>query len=353
MGIETIDVGKSGVAAVVGPATGKVFLLRADMDALPITEDSGVDFPSENGYMHACGHDLHTTMLLGAARLLKHHENELKGRVKLLFQPAEELLTGAKVMVDAGVLENPHVDAAMMIHVLSGNHVENGKFIFLDAGPTHASHDRFEITVTGKGSHGASPELGVDPLLVMSYIHIALGELNSREVPAGEVMIATVGQIKGGLAANVIPQSAYMQGTIRTYKKEMNDLAKRRIKEIAESIGKAYRAEVVVDYNSSCPVQVNDEKLNDAVKKYAEDLFGEEDIETPATTGIGKTTGSEDFSYYSSAVPGIVVRLVANNPSGDRYPMHHPKVVFDDSVLYKGTALLADSAVRWLDDNTI
>ncbi|MDD6188361.1 MAG: amidohydrolase, partial [Clostridiales bacterium] len=183
MGIQPVDCGKAGVTALVGgKKQGKVFLLRADMDALPVREEADVPFASQNGKMHACGHDLHTAMLLGAARLLKVHEDEIEGTVKLMFQPAEELLEGAKDMVEAGVLENPHVDAALMIHVMAGMPFEPGTVIVSGPGVSAPAADYFEIRVKGKGCHGSMPHMGIDPLTAAAHMIIALQEIHAREL---------------------------------------------------------------------------------------------------------------------------------------------------------------------------
>ena len=216
-----------GVVATCGSGEiEKTFLLRADMDALPIKEASGEIFSSINGNMHACGHDFHTTMLLGCAKLLKKYEDQIKGTVKLMFQPAEELAIGAKGMIEAGVLKNPDVDAAMMIHVFLGL-PNDGKFVVLADGPASANIDVFRINVKGVGGHGARPHETVDPINVCAHIHLALQILNAREVEASETFILTIGEMKCGDTFNVIPDCGYMRGTIRSYGKETRTFIKK------------------------------------------------------------------------------------------------------------------------------
>ena len=187
MGYEPQDCGKAGVVALAGgKKPGKVFLLRADMDALPMAEESGEEFASDNGYMHACGHDLHTTMLLGAARILKEYEEEIEGTVKLMFQPAEEIFEGADDMIQAGVLENPKVDAAMMMHVTAGMPFPAGTPLIMSPGVSASACDFFEIKIQGKGCHGSTPHNGVDALTAASHILLALQEIHARELPSGE-----------------------------------------------------------------------------------------------------------------------------------------------------------------------
>ncbi|MGN1201751.1 MAG: M20 family metallopeptidase, partial [Eubacterium sp.] len=196
MGIEPIDCGRAGIVALVGgKKKGKVFLLRADMDALPIEEKSDVEFASQNGNMHACGHDMHTSMLLGAARLLKAHEDEIEGTVKLMFQPAEEIFEGSNDMIESGLLENPKVDAALMIHVMAGIPFEPGTVIVSAPGVSAPAADYFEITVQGKGCHGSMPNTGVDSITAAAHIIINLQEIHARELALNERAVLTVGTI--------------------------------------------------------------------------------------------------------------------------------------------------------------
>jgi hippurate hydrolase len=352
IGYEVQEVGSSGLVVVAGgEKPGKTFMLRADMDALPLEEQVDLPFKSETNYMHACGHDLHTSMLLGAARLLKAHEKELEGRVKLMFQPAEETLTGAKEMIDAGILENPKVDAGMMIHVMAGFDMPTGMVIYLTDGPATASSDWFDIEVKGKGGHGAMPHLSVDPLPAVSHIHLAIGELNSREVDPDKFLVATVGTIQGGSTGNVIPDNALMTGTIRTFDNEVREYAKKRIKEIAEGIAASFRCSASVRYYRECPALVNDKEVRDTVVKSTQELLGNERVvDASALIGGGRMGGSEDFAYVSEQLPVTMIAVSANDPelNKDLYPMHHPKVVFDEKALPVGAAVYANAALHWL-----
>ena len=218
IGYEPVECGKCGLVVLAGSKNSdKTFLIRADMDALPILEQADVKFKSENsGKMHACGHDMHTAMLLGAARLLKRHENELKGTIKLMFQPAEETLEGCKDMVDANVLNNPTVDAALMLHVTLGMPLQTGSAIICDGGISAPAADYFEIKIQGKGCHGAMPELGVDPITIASHIVIALQELHARELAMADDAVLTIGTMQAGDANNIIPDTAVLRGTRST-----------------------------------------------------------------------------------------------------------------------------------------
>ena len=352
MGIEVTDYGQSALSALIGdPSKGKVILLRADMDALPIKEETDETFASTNGFMHACGHDIHTTMLLGAAKILKAHESELKGAVKLMFQPGEETLQGAKYMVEKGVLENPKVDAAMMIHVATGVPLPSGYFIVPGAGASSSASDTFEIVVNGKGGHGAMPENAVDPLNIISHIHLSLQTILSREIPAAESAVVTVGVMQGGTTFNVIPDTASMKGTVRTFSEKTRTFIEGRIGEIASGTATLFRATAKTEYIKGCPSVVNDEALVNQMYQTISSHFGESFI-IPMASAMpgGKIMGSEDFSFVTQKVPSIMISLsMGNSEEGYAYPMHHPKTKFDQKDIYRGTAIYAQFALDWLN----
>ena len=264
MGYEPEECGKAGLVALAGgKKKGKVFLVRADMDALPFREEADVDFCAQNGNMHACGHDLHTAMLLGAARLLKECEDEIEGTVKLMFQPAEEIFEGSQDMIASGLLKNPDVDAALMIHVMAGMPIAPGTAIVSSTGVSAPAADYFEITVHGKGCHGSMPNTGVDPLTAAAHILIALQEIPARELAMSDRAVLTIGTINGGTAANAIPDTVVMGGSIRTFEEETRSLIKNRMQEIARGIAKSFRAEAEISFGSGCPTLVNDKDLAD------------------------------------------------------------------------------------------
>ena len=360
MGYEPAMCGKSGIIALAGKKkSGKVFLIRGDMDALPIKEESDVDFASDNGKMHACGHDMHTTMMLGAARLLKAHEDEIEGTVKLMFQPAEEIFEGSDDMIKAGVLTNPDVDAAMMIHVMAGLPIPAGTVISCDGGVSAPAADYFYIDIQGKGCHGSMPNNGVDPITVASHIIIGLSEIQSRELGLSDEAVITIGTINAGNAANVIPDTAHMRGTIRTYDEDTRSYIKQRISDIADSIAKAYRATATVTYGSGCPCLLNNPDLALCTAGYLKELLGPSKAFTAsalnALSGSGKaskSTGSEDFAYVTQQVPSIMFALAAGTPQdGYCYPQHHPKVKFNEDILSEGSAVYAYTAMRWLEEH--
>lgn len=356
MGYEPKEICHSGIVATIGEKKpGKIFLLRADMDALPITEETDLIFKSNTGNMHACGHDLHTSMLLGAAQLLKRHEDEIEGQVKLMFQPAEETVSGAKNMIEAGVLENPKVDAAMMIHVFTGLPIPSGTVAIPPSGAISAAADLFAVNVQGKGGHGAMPQMSIDPLNVIAHIHIALQAINAREISPNDIAALTVGQIHGGNAANVIPDTAFLHGTIRTYSKETREYIKRRVEEISMGVAATFRATAAVEYFNGCPSVINSEELVDQVTEYAKNLLGTEQVVNLTDFNGGafaRIPASEDFGFVSELAPSIMVALSAGSPQeGYPYPQHHPKAIFNEDSLFVGAALYANTAMEWLKNN--
>lgn len=360
MGYEPKECGKAGLVALAGgKKPGKVFLIRGDMDALPIKEEADVEFSSENGNMHACGHDMHTAMMLGAARLLKAHEDEIEGTIKLMFQPAEEIFEGSHDMIEAGLLENPKVDAALMIHVMADMPFPAGTVIVSAPGVSAPAADYFEIKVQGKGCHGSMPNNGVDPLNAAAHILIGLQEIHARELAMSEHAVLTIGTMHAGTAANAIPDMAVMGGSIRTYDEETRTFMKQRMIEIAEGTAKAFRAEAEVTFGSGCPTLVNDKDLSKCAQQYVKELLGSHQAFSVAelnamsgSQGASKSAGSEDFAYVSQEVPSIMLALAAGQPEkGYRYPQHHPMVKFDEAALTDGAAVYAYTAMRWLEEH--
>ena len=350
MGLKPQACGKAGlVVCLGGKKEGKTILLRADMDALPVTEEADVEFASEKpGFMHGCGHDMHATMLLGAAKLLKDHEQELEGTVKLMFQPAEEIFQGAQDMIDAGVLENPKVDAAMMIHVSAGMSIPSGMLLIPEGGVTMASCEQYHIRVQGKGGHGSTPHMTVDPLTAAAHIHLALQEINSRELDPNQYGVFTTGRFQAGQTSNVIPDCAEMWGTIRTVDPTgaVGNQIKQRMEEITKGVATAMRCTADVEFFDHCPCMLVDDSLSRKIGGFMEELMGQGARKMHMQGG-----GSEDFSFVSHHVPTMSMFLTAGNTAeGFCYAQHHPKVKFDDAVLWRGSAAYAWAALRYLQD---
>ena len=345
-GLEPKDCGY-GVTATLGKG-GKVLLLRADMDALPMPEESGEEFACPTGKeSQTFGHDFHAAMLLTAAKMLKEKEDTLEGTIKFMFQPAEETFEGSKNMIENGILENPPVDAALAYHVSPGK-MPIGLFMYNDKDTMMYSVDGFKITIHGKGSHGAYPHVGVDPINIGVHIHLALQELIARESNPTHSCVLTIGQFAGGTAANIIPETAVLQGTIRTNKPEARELLVRRMKEVAEKTAAVYNGTVDIEMISEVPPLICNPKLTDEVVGYMQELG------IPGLTpypGIS-ASASEDFAVIAEKVPSTFMYLSAGYlDERGQYPAHHPKAQFNEDVCPIGAACLAHCASQWLKNN--
>ena len=350
-GYEPEEICESGIVAVLrgdqAPSDSKTILLRADMDALAIKEEAPVDFASQNGFMHACGHDMHVTMLLGAAKLLKAHERELKGNVKFVFQPDEEGFTGAKTMLAAGVLENPKVDAGMALHVNSGT--PSGMFL-CGQGVCMAGCTLFRIKVKGTGCHGAMPETGVDPINIAAHIYLSLQEIVAREITPTSPVALTIGKFDGGKAPNIIPEEVVMEGTIRTMDRDLSAKIYKRIEEISTQTATLFRGSAEVTEMASAPPLLNDKELVKEMAGYIKE------ITDPAKVFIFEQggMGSEDFASYTYEIPCSYLLLGAGTPQENPLfgkPMHNDHVVFNEDIMHLGSAALATCATEWLANN--
>lgn len=345
-GYEPKQIIDSGVVATIGNGEGPCILLRADMDALPMIEESGVDFCSKNqGAAHTCGHDLHSAMLLGAAKMLKENEEKINGTVKLMFQPGEETFQGAKAMIDAGILENPHVDRALSFHVGAGN-LPVGICAYNDKGAAMFSSTGFRIHITGKGSHGATPHESIDSINIGVHIYLALQELIARETNPSTPSLLTIGQLSGGSASNIIPETTIMQGTMRTVSKETDEYLKNRIVEVAKGVAATYRGKAHVSWLPSVPPLIGDHKFTREVLGYMKEL------NIPGFMPVGDTTASasEDFAIVLSKVPGTYMFLSAGFTDRESYTAHNPRVLFNEDVLPEGAAFFAHCATRYLEN---
>ena len=337
-----------GVTATVG--SGKpVILLRADMDALPMPEESGLDFACPTGTeAHCCGHDLHATMLLGAAKMLKENEAELKGTVKLMFQTGEECFAGSRNMIEHGILENPKPDVALAYHVGAGK-MPLGLFMYNDSGKaTMFSVDGFKIRVHGRGAHGAYPHAAIDPINIGVHIYLALQELIARESNPNHACVLTVGQFLAGSAPNIIPEEVTLTGTIRTNDNEARDLLVRRLTEVAEGVAKTYGGNVEVEYSYGVPTLVCEPELTREMVGYMKEL------PVPGLTPLNGITASasEDFALVAEHMPSTFMYLSAGflDERGTA-SAHNPKVQFNEDVLPFGSAALAHCATQWLKNH--
>ena len=332
----------SCITATIGKG-GKCILLRGDMDGLPVAEESGLDFASTNGKSHACGHDFHAASLLGAAKILKDHEAELPGTVKFIFQSGEEVFKGAAAAIKNGLMENPKVDAAFGTHVFAASPCDvicYGKYAC-------ASVYGFKIRVQGKGTHGSSPESGVDPLTVGANILLALQELISREISACDEAALTIGHFEGGSAANVIPDSAILEGTLRTFKPEIKAFIMQRITEIAESIAKAYRASVTIEELSNVPSVICDDGMTDMMLNAIAEL----DNGMTLVPGL-HLMGSEDFAFYAEQVPSVMCFMGAGVEDKSKWVgQHNPRIVFNEDILVNEVAIYVQMAIDFLEKN--
>ena len=346
--------GKAGVIADIGGANTKnCILLRADMDGLPIREESGEKFASKTGNMHACGHDVHTAMLLGAARLLKDREKRLKGNVRLLFQPAEEILEGAKDVIQHGALGNPTPKAAVMLHVMTNTALPTGTAIISSPGVSAPAADFFTITLKGKGCHGSTPWEGNNPLQGAAQLILALHALTAQEIPISQSAVLSLGCVHGGDAGNVIPQTVTMKGTARVFDEGERERLKKRMAELVKSLAKAHRLKGKVECTSGCPTLLNNEELSAFSASRLKALlskskaFTVQELSQDAATK--RSGGSEDFAYISHEIPSIMIAVAAGETAkGYAYPLHHPKARFDEDALCVGAAIYAHLAEEWL-----
>ncbi|HXM58090.1 MAG TPA: M20 family metallopeptidase [Candidatus Dormibacteraeota bacterium] len=337
-------VGGTGVVGLIeGTRPGRTVLLRADMDALPIQEESTADYASTNPcVMHACGHDAHTAILLGATRMLLDRRDELNGSVKLMFQPAEEGGAGALRMIEDGLLDDPRVDAAFMLHVSHG--LLAGR-VATAAGPVLAGANSFTITIDGRGGHASRPHTTVDPVLTAAHVVTALQTLVSRETPPDQPAVVTLGSLVAGTAPNIIPDRALIKGTIRAYDPELMQRLERRLAETASGVARALRAEASVEYHMHYPPTVNDGAMAELLAGAARAALGPDAVEEAQPV-----MAAEDFSFVLQRVPGAMLSLGVRAAGWDEpRPVHTARFDLDESALPVGAACMASAAIAFLD----
>jgi amidohydrolase len=342
----TRGVAKTGVVGILeGVRKSPVLLLRFDMDALPIVEGTGVDYASQNpGVMHACGHDSHVAIGLSVAKLLSEKRDSLQGTLKFVFQPAEEGGGGAEKMVEGGVLEDPKPDYSMGVHVW--NDMPVGWYGLTD-GPAMAGAEIFDVKITGKGAHAASPHQGIDPVVAAAQIITALQTITSRNVAPLESAVVSVCQVQSGTAFNIIPQEAVLSGTIRTFKQAVFSRVKERFESIVNDIAHAFECEAEINIQRITYPVINDEDLVRLMTNVVNDVDKEGRVDHNL-----QTMGSEDFSFMMHDIPGCFLMVGSANPEkGLNYGHHHPKFNIDETCLPYAVGILAQGAVEILEKN--
>lgn len=341
------DKDSSFIAEIKGGQPGKTIALRADMDGLPILEETGVDYASQHtGCMHACGHDTHTSMLLGAAKILKAHEKELHGTVRLLFQTAEELAKGAPVLVENGAMDG--VDAVFGTHIgtIIDKSIPAGTFI-ITPGSTMASFDRFILHIKGLGCHGSTPEKGVDPVNIAAHVVLAIQAIQSREFNACVPVVITIGSIHGGAQYNIIPGEVTIEGTTRTLDESVRQKVAKRIGEIAAATASAFGGTAELEMDWGAPPVVNDPAMAAFAADAAKEVVGAEHVITEVEH---PNMGGEDFAYYLEKAPGAFMFLSSANPAlHTDVPHHNCKFNVDESVLWEGSAVFVAIAEKYLN----
>ncbi|HEY4543259.1 MAG TPA: amidohydrolase [Tissierellaceae bacterium] len=342
--VET-GVANTGVVGLLrGKEEGKTILLRADMDALPITEKTGLEFSSKNdGKMHACGHDVHTSILLGVAKVLTEMKDEIKGNIKFVFQPAEEMnpTGGARYMIEEGVLENPKVDAAFALHVWG----EKVGTVAVRRGTMMAQSDRLFITVKGKASHASQPHNGDDAILAAAQILVALQSIISRNVDPMESAVITVGTIKGGTRYNVLCDEVVLEGTVRTFNEKVAEMMPGKIKNLAENIAEAMGCSAEVEYVKGYSMTSNNEELADIAIESFKDILGEENVIIPEHPA----SGSEDFSEFTKSVPSVFYWLgLESDKNIGKTTLHNPNLVVDEDCIPVGIKSMSKLALDYL-----
>ena len=340
------EIAKTGIVATIASnSPGKVLAIRADMDALPIQEANEVSYRSQHdGKMHACGHDGHTAIALGTAYYLAHHRDDWQGTVKIIFQPAEEGPGGAKPMIEAGVLNNPDVDAIIGLHLW--NNLPLGT-VGVRAGALMAAVECFRLTVLGKGGHGAMPDQTVDSIVVASQIVNALQTIVSRNVKPLDAAVVSVGELHAGTALNVIADTARMSGTIRYFNPELESLIRSRLEAIVSNVCQMHGAKYDLDHWQLYPPTINDSAIAEVVRSVALEV-----VETPiGVVPECQTMGGEDMSFFLNEVPGCYFFLGSANPDkGLAYPHHHPRFDFDETALAMGVEMFVRCVEKFLNE---
>ena len=345
-GIEYTEFAKTGVCGIINgtkESNNKVIALRADIDGLPIQDKKTCEYSSKvKGKMHACGHDGHTTILLGAAKILNKHKDEFSGIVKLIFEPAEETTGGAKVMIKEGVLENPKVDVMCGLHVEET--IDCGS-IMVRKGTVNAASNPFNITIKGAGGHGAYPDTAIDPIVIAGHVITSLQSIVSREIKPVNPSVVTIGSIHGGTAQNIIPSEVKMSGIIRTMTNEDREFAKQRLKEIVNGICTTFRGSAEIEIEESYPCLYNDDDMVDLLEKSAIEILGAENVKLQKNPKLGV----ESFAYFANEVPSVFYFLgIRNEKKGIIHSAHNNLFDIDEDALPIGVAIQCEIALNYL-----
>ncbi len=344
LGLEVqTGVGKTGVVGLLeGDQDGPTVLVRADMDALPILEENTFTYASqEPGKMHACGHDGHTAIVLGVAKILTGYRNQIRGRIKFVFQPAEEIVKGAKAMIADGVLENPRPDVTLGLHLWNG--MPLGR-LGVAAGPVMAGSTTFRMVVTGRGGHAASPQYAIDPVVCAAQIVTAFQSVVSRNVNPLDSAVVSVTRLMAGTAYNIIPQEVELWGTVRTFTNTVRDLVERRMREIGEGIAAAMGCTARLEVEHNVPAVANDPLVAERLRPVFTRFVGESGLVEDE-----RTMGSEDVGLFMDGIPGMYFFVGASVPDRtEYYGHHHPRFDFDENALPLSVALMTSAVAEYV-----
>lgn len=347
-GIPYVSVAKTGVCGIIEGTLedeykDRVVALRGDIDGLPINDKKVCDYRSKiSGKMHACGHDAHTTILLGTAKILNKNKAKFSGKVKLFFEPAEETVGGSRFMIEEGVLQNPNVDAVIGLHV--SEDLEVGK-IKVKNGATNGASNPFTIKIRGKGGHGAAPHMTVDPIVISAQVILALQTIVSREIDPVNPRVITVGSISGGTAQNIIPDEVVLKGIIRTMTSEDREFAKKRLQEVVQGICKTMRGDCTIEIEESYPCLQNNDEMIEILRSSAKEVLGEENVLEQKAPSMGV----ESFAYFANERPSVFYFLgCRNSAKGITTPAHNALFDIDEDCLKFGVAVQCQTALNYL-----
>lgn len=349
-GIEAITIkANTGVTALIqGGQEGDTIAYRADLDALPMEEKTGLLFASQNeNVMHACGHDIHTTVLYGTALVINKFKDYLKGNLRIIFQSGEENFTGAKEAIESGILETPQVKSILALHTWPD--LPAGT-IGLKKGPMMASSSNLSFKITGKGGHAAHPHRGIDPIVVSSYIITAIQSIISRNIAPIDSAVISFGKLTAGNTSNIIPDYAIGEGTVRTLSPSINKIIEEKIKSLIEYQAESFGAKAEIKYENISPPVINDSNIIDVLEESSYSSIGYENIRWLDSSSMG----SEDFAFYLEKIPGALIRLGTHNDTEEsKLPLHNSKIIFDERSIETGVKFMSNAIISLLNNSKI